>query len=98
MTPDDGLKVATAAAAVRFPNYSWAELMKRVFLLDVLRCPCGGSRRRIATITEAGAVARILRCLGLVKSSPARGPPEVVQCVSFPQPASHFREPRLVLE
>lgn len=30
----------------------WASLLKRVYLEDVLACPCGGRRRTIADITE----------------------------------------------
>ena len=69
----------TGASGPRLPtrsrNYTWAELMKRVFLIDVLRCPCGGSRRLIAAITATDTIARILRCLGLAASASARGPP-----------------------
>jgi len=37
-------------------RYSWAELMKRVFLVDVLACAeCGGSRRLLAFILEPSA-------------------------------------------
>ncbi len=89
---------AATQSPMRSRNYTWAELMKRVFLTEVLRCECGGSRRLIATITEATTVARILRCLGLLESSPARGPPEAVLGASRPPPASHSRETRLVLE
>jgi hypothetical protein len=50
----------------------WAELMKRVFEVDVLECPrCGGRRKLIATITEPGVVVAILESLGL----PPRAPP-----------------------
>ena len=41
--------VAVAEAAARHPrNYSWAELMRRVWEFDVLACACGG-RLRILT-------------------------------------------------
>ncbi len=47
-------------------RYSWAELMKRVFLVDVLTCPdCGGSRRLLAFILKPSAIERILSHLGL---------------------------------
>jgi hypothetical protein len=49
----------------------WADLLKRVFLLDVLACPCGGRRRVIAFITERKVIKAILDCLGL----PTTGPP-----------------------
>jgi hypothetical protein len=51
---------------------SWAELMKRVFLLDVEICPdCGGKRSVIAQVTKPEAIVAILECLGL----PSRPPP-----------------------
>jgi hypothetical protein len=49
----------------------WAELLQRVFLEDVLACPCGGRRKVIAFITERKVVKRILEHLGL----PTTGPP-----------------------
>jgi hypothetical protein len=53
-------------------NYTWAELMKRVFRLDVLQCECCGGRMKIiAAIHSAEATARILECLRL----PSRAPP-----------------------
>ena len=53
-------------------NYSWAELMARVFLVDVLECASCGSRLRIlAAIHSPDAIRAILECLGL----PTRAPP-----------------------
>ena len=72
-----------AVAAVRpvaveprtFPhprNYTWAELMKRVWALDVLECPrCQGHMRVLAAIHPPDATQKILDCLGL----PSRAPP-----------------------
>jgi hypothetical protein len=55
------------------PNYSWAELMRVTFDLDVLKCPrCSGRMRYIATITEREVVKKILEHVGL----PVRGPPQ----------------------
>ncbi len=52
-------------------RYSWAELMKRVFLVDVLTCPdCGGQRRLLAFILKPSAIERILRHLGLPTKPP----------------------------
>jgi len=56
----------------RSRNHSWAQLMHRVFAIDVLQCPeCGRRMRIVAAIQGSGAIQRILICLGL----PARGPP-----------------------
>jgi hypothetical protein len=61
---------------------TWAELLKRVFELDVLTCPyCGSKRRLIALITDGKVVRRILEHLGLPTAAPAlapaRSPPEL---------------------
>jgi hypothetical protein len=53
-------------------NYSWAELLHRVFALDVLACPeCGGRMRMLSAVHSPEAIRAILECLGL----PARSPP-----------------------
>jgi hypothetical protein len=61
----------------------WAELMTRVFLVDVLHCPrCGGWRRILAAITEGRVIRAMLASLGmpteLPSVRPARGPPDVL--------------------
>ena len=70
---------AAAACDVR---YSWAELMKRVFAIDVLRCHhCGSRRQVIALITLPSIIRRILEHLGLPADppivAPARPPPQL---------------------
>ena len=51
---------------------SWAQLLARVFLIDVLRCPtCGGRRRIVSFLTEPKVVRRILNHLGLPSEAPA---------------------------
>jgi len=43
----------------------WAELLRRVFLVDALDCPrCHGRMRIVAAVTDPDAVERILRHLG----------------------------------
>jgi len=59
----------------------WADLLKKVFAVDVLACPdCGGRLRLIAFIAGATVACRILDHLGLDSQGPpvARGqaPPE----------------------
>jgi hypothetical protein len=57
---------------LRRHNHSWAQLMKRVFAIDVLRCDrCGGVMRIIAAIHPPDTTRKILDCLGL----PSRAPP-----------------------
>ena len=60
-------------------RYDWAELMRRVFSIDVLRCErCGGRRKHIAFITDLLVARRILVHLGLdpepPRVAPARSP------------------------
>ena len=65
-------KVVTSARLSRLSNYSWAELMRRVFAFDVLECDrCGGRMRIIAALHPPEAIRKILDCLGL----PVRAPP-----------------------
>ena len=83
-TPDPSQ--ALAAKALR-PTHAktratWAELLRRVFELDVLRCPwCGEKRKLIALITDGKVVRRILEHLGLPITAPllapARSPPDL---------------------
>ena len=43
----------------------WAELLKRVYDIDALACPCGGRLRFIALITEKETAQTILKAMGL---------------------------------
>jgi hypothetical protein len=53
-------------------NFSWTQLMRRVFAIDVLQCPaCQGRMRIVAAIQAPEVIRKILECLGL----PARPPP-----------------------
>ena len=63
--------------------YEWAELMKRTFKVDVLKCPeCGGRMKLIALIgqDQPEVIEKILRSMGfdaqMPRRSPARDPPE----------------------
>ena len=62
-------------------RYSWAELLRRVFHIDVFLCECGGQRRLLAAILEPEPIRRILLHLGLPADpppvAPARAPPGV---------------------
>ena len=53
----------------------WAQLLKRVFDIDIERCPhCGGQLKLIAAIEEPAAIARILTHLGRAAQPPPRAP------------------------
>jgi hypothetical protein len=61
-------------------NYSWAQLLRRVFEVDVLKCPrCGGRMRILAAINSAEAIHKILDCLDL----PTRPPPIAPAACSY---------------
>ncbi|HUJ25425.1 MAG TPA: transposase [Myxococcales bacterium] len=67
--PPDEPRQPPPAPPSRIP---WAELFKRVFKEDVLRCArCGGERRVIAFVNQRKAIETILDHLGL----PTTGPP-----------------------
>ena len=62
-------------------NYGWAQLMARVFELDVLECSrCKGHLRIIAAIHPPVVTRQILDCLGLPTLAPPTQPaiPDVI--------------------
>ncbi len=75
----DNSKVAETTDHKSCPSarISWAELLRRVFAIDILRCDrCGGSMRIIAVIPESPIADKILDHLGLELLAPmATGPP-----------------------
>jgi hypothetical protein len=72
------------SAEQRRRNYSWAQLMKRVFAIDVLQCDrCGGVMRLIAAIHSPETTRKILDCLGLTSRAPPMAP-------AVREPAFHF--------
>jgi Putative transposase len=53
----------------------WAQLLQRVFEIDMAHCPnCGGELRVIAAILETAAIERTLTHLGLQPRAPPRAP------------------------
>jgi len=69
------------ASGRRRRYYSWAELMQRVFRLDLLVCPwCSGPRKVLAFITDPLVIRKILSHLQLPTEpppvAPARSPPD----------------------
>jgi hypothetical protein len=66
---------STPTAAARPRRLDWASLLKRVFKVDVLSCPCGGRRRVLAFLTDVSECSKILRHLGLPDRVPPLAPP-----------------------
>ena len=67
-----GQPAPTAGTGHRIP---WADLLRRVYAVDVLRCPrCDGRRTVLAFITEPAVVEKILIHLGLPAEPPPRSP------------------------
>lgn len=56
-------------------RFSWAQLLKRVFDIDVSLCPhCGGPLKIIAAIQSPSAITNILAHLGLPTRAPPKAP------------------------
>ncbi len=71
-TGSGGGDASLGAAVPRSRRLAWADLMQRVFAVDVLECPrCHGRMRLVAAIHPPEATAAIFAYLGL----PARAPP-----------------------
>jgi hypothetical protein len=67
-------------APTRIP---WAELLRRVFAFDALRCErCGGRLRPVAVVLDTAEAERYLRSIGEFEPLPtqarSRGPPAAV--------------------
>ncbi|WP_239470510.1 transposase [Archangium violaceum] len=88
---EEGASVAPEAAASKEPmkertsGVDWAAVLRRTFDFDVFACVrCGGRRRVLAYMKEAGGVRAILKHLGLptagARLAPARGPPQASWC------------------
>lgn len=66
-------------------NLSWAELIRRVFIVDVLECPkCGGRMKILAAIQTPEAIRAILENLGL----PSRAPPTSAAVLPMEDPSA----------
>jgi hypothetical protein len=62
---------ASDEPALRPRRLAWAELLRRVFAVDVLECPrCGGPMRLLATIRKPEVTHAILDCLELASRAP----------------------------
>ena len=77
----EGAPAVESALPARTCRLPWAELLRKVFALDVLACPqCSGRLQVIAFIAQVAVARRILEHLGLDSQGPpvarAQAPPE----------------------
>jgi hypothetical protein len=91
-SPPDAIRATTTAAKPPVRRaWLWADLMRRVFEIDVLACVCGAQLRFVATIEDPPVVQRILRHLGLPTDAPAvapaRPPPDSDAAPTFDFPS-----------
>jgi Putative transposase len=73
-------KVRACKHGASASKQAWAALLKRVYKVDLLRCPrCHGKMQIIAALSEPSVVARVLAHLDLPTTlpqpAPARAPP-----------------------
>ena len=56
----------------KYPHYSWAKMLPKVFKIDVTKCAsCGGDLVNVAPITDPMEARRFLRPVGLPYSASA---------------------------
>ncbi|HEX5067053.1 MAG TPA: transposase [Myxococcota bacterium] len=78
--PDSAREPPPCRNLARPRRLAWAELMRRVFALDVLECPgCGGRMRILAAIHPPEAAQAILGCLGLPERAPPIAPARIAE-------------------
>ena len=66
---------AQTSPALAPARMSWACLLKRVFEIDIERCPrCGGRLKIIAAIVDPQVIIQILTHLGFPARAPPRSP------------------------
>jgi len=83
---------ATGKRPYRVP---WADLLRRVFAVDVLSCPCGGRLQLVAFIAEVTVAKRILDHLGLDSPGAAGRPRPGAARHARPRPEPRRRRLRL---
>jgi ribosomal protein S27E len=68
----------------RVPSKGWAEMIRKVYEVDPLRCPrCGGRMKVIAFLTEYAVVDRIIRHLKLTFAAERPPPSHVLSEVNL---------------
>jgi hypothetical protein len=70
--PPNGPRTSLGAGIVApcYARIDWAALVRRIYMEDVLACPCGGRRRVLAEMTDRDAIVAVLLHLGLDPDAP----------------------------
>jgi len=82
--PATAASVETTEKSKRSKRRTWAELLARVFDIDVKKCShCGGELKIIAAIIEVAAIRKILGHLGVPDKPPDIAPARLLTQLSF---------------
>jgi len=82
--PANAESVETTEKSKRSKRKTWAELLARVFDIDVKKCShCAGELKIIAAIIEVAAIRKILGHLGLPDKPPDIAPARLPTQLSF---------------
>ncbi len=74
----------STSARSRSSRSTWAELLRRVFVVDVLTCPqCGGARRFIAQLADPTVVRKLLAHIGHPTEPPRPAPARSPELLDF---------------
>ena len=71
-------EATTEAKRSRPERMLWSELVRRVFLQEILCCSCGGRRSVLSMVFKPTSIERVLRHMGLPYEPPQRAPPRSV--------------------
>ncbi len=87
-TPQDDEESDDSSSAGNSRGYRWAELMRRAFNIDILRCPnCGGRLILLATIEDPKVIQKILDHLNvptdLPEALPAKHPSDMSDEIEY---------------
>jgi hypothetical protein len=72
-------------SGIKGRNYSWSELLARVFKVDVLKCKCGGTMKPMGQIKDPNSIRRYLKHVNIGADPPVSEPPqrlreEIIYC------------------
>ena len=81
---DDLMNILNENAPKKKRRMGWAELLARVFAIDMKSCPkCSGELKIVAAIVEVTAIRKILGHLGLPDKPPDISPARLSPQISF---------------